>query len=212
MRPDLKPLPPPKPAKKEGDKDSVADKDTPKKDDEIPMPASTFHSAHGTVFLVHAKSQQVVWSTYQKPGSHDSKEMQRTATRIAKLLEKDLAPPVAAGTAKESGGLMSFGGEEKAPGLAISFVLFGLIAAGGFRKPYSKMPTWRCWCCTLSGCWGDRWPGYRTGSWAAAKLFFEDGGAGSPTTNRRHAETSHFIIDFNLPFNLSSVPSGGFCS
>jgi hypothetical protein len=54
---------------------------------------SSFRTAHGTVFLVHAKTQQVVWSAYQKPGSHAPKDMERKATRIAKLLEKDMAPP-----------------------------------------------------------------------------------------------------------------------
>jgi hypothetical protein len=96
VRPELKPPPPPKPVKKDADKDADSDKDKDKKEDEpLTNPPSTFHAAHGTVFLVHAKSQQVVWSTYQKPGRHDPREMERTATRIAKLLEKDLAPPPA---------------------------------------------------------------------------------------------------------------------
>jgi hypothetical protein len=103
-RPELKPPPPPKPAS-DKDKDKDEDKDSAKKDakeQEAVVPiASAFHAAHGTVFLVHAKTQQVVWSTFQKPGGHDAKEMERTATRIAKLLEKDLAPPVAAASAKK---------------------------------------------------------------------------------------------------------------
>jgi hypothetical protein len=101
-RPELKPPPPPKPPKKKDDEDKDADKDK-EKDKEEPMviPPSSFHSAKGTVFLVHARSQQVVWSTYQKPGRHDSKEMERTATRIVKLLEQDLAPPVAAAPSKK---------------------------------------------------------------------------------------------------------------
>jgi hypothetical protein len=94
VRPDLKPAPPPKPPKKEGDKDSDKDSDKDKeKDKQDSSPVSSFHAARGTVFLVHARTQQVVWSAYEKPGAHDPKAMERTATRISKLLEKDLAPP-----------------------------------------------------------------------------------------------------------------------
>jgi hypothetical protein len=99
LRPELKPPPPPKPVKKEGDKDKDSDKDKESdkddkdKDKQDFSPVSSFHAARGTVFLVHARTQQVVWSTYEQPGAHDPKSMERTATRIAKLLEKDLAPP-----------------------------------------------------------------------------------------------------------------------
>jgi hypothetical protein len=93
VRPELKPVPPPKPVKKDDDKD--ADKD--KKDEQAVVPVvSSFHAARGTVFLVNAKTQQVVWSVYQKPGNYNSRDMERTATRITKLLEKDMTPPVAA--------------------------------------------------------------------------------------------------------------------
>lgn len=105
VRPELKPPPPPKPAKSDKDKDADkdAEKKEEKKEDEEPMVVqSSFRTAKGTVFLVHAKTQQVVWSAYEKPGSHDSKSMERTATRIAKILEKDLSgPPVAATPAKK---------------------------------------------------------------------------------------------------------------
>lgn len=112
VRPELKP-PPPKPPSKDKDKTADKDKDkdkdadkadkADKKDEEEDIrPPSSFHSARGTVFLVHAKTQQVVWSAYQLPGSHDPKTMERTATRLAKLLEKDLAPPpVAASPARK---------------------------------------------------------------------------------------------------------------
>jgi hypothetical protein len=96
-RPELKPPPPPKPpADKDKDKDADAAKKDVKEQEPIVPVSSSFHAAHGTIFLVHAKTQQVVWSTYQKPGGHDPKEMERTATRIAKILEKDLAPPTQA--------------------------------------------------------------------------------------------------------------------
>ena len=95
LRPELKPVPPPKPAKKkkEGDKDEDADESKDEKKDEDMQVVSSFHAARGTVFLVHAKTQHVVWSTYEKPGSHDPKSMEHTASKIAKLLEKELAPP-----------------------------------------------------------------------------------------------------------------------
>jgi hypothetical protein len=88
-RPELKPVPPAKPKKDDADKDSDKDKDN--KEEEI-VPVSAFHSGHGTVFLVHAKTRNVVWSTYMKPTRTDAREMERTAARIAKLLEKDIAP------------------------------------------------------------------------------------------------------------------------
>jgi hypothetical protein len=98
VHPELKPPPPPKPSKTDADKD--ADKDKKEQDSIVPA-VSSFHAASGTIFLVHAKTQQVIWSTYQKPGSYNSKDMERTATRIAKLLEKDLAPPTVAMPAKK---------------------------------------------------------------------------------------------------------------
>jgi hypothetical protein len=101
-RPELKPPPPPKPPKKDADKDEDEDQDQDKdKAEENLVPVSSFQRARGTVFLVHVKTQQVVWSAYQKPRRHTSKELQRTATRIIKLLEKDLAPPAAPGTPRK---------------------------------------------------------------------------------------------------------------
>jgi hypothetical protein len=97
LRPELKPLPPPKPKSKKGadkdadaDSDSDSDKDKEKKED-APV-ISSFHAAHGTIFLVHVRTQQVVWSTYQQPGRTGSKDMERTAARIAGLLEKEMTP------------------------------------------------------------------------------------------------------------------------
>lgn len=104
VRPDLIPPPPPKPVKTDADKDADKQSDKDAKDDkdkknEMDHPDSSFHSAHGTLFIVHARSQQVVWSAYEKPIGHSSKDMERTATRLAQLLEKELAPPTA--TAKK---------------------------------------------------------------------------------------------------------------
>lgn len=93
VRPDLKPVPP-KPPVADKDKD---DKDKAEKKEDQPyiVPPSVFHSAHGTTFLIDAKSQQVVWSNYQKPTNHTQKDMERLAERIAKSLENDLNPPTA---------------------------------------------------------------------------------------------------------------------
>src|SRR5579862_6632309 len=70
-RPDLKPVPP-KPPVTDQDKDKDdKDKDKAEKKDEEPpaTPQSAFHTARGTSFLIDARSQQVVWSNYQKPTS-----------------------------------------------------------------------------------------------------------------------------------------------
>jgi hypothetical protein len=101
VRPDLKPVPPPKPVTdKDKDKDKDKDdKDKAEKKEEEPfsVPPGLFHGAKGTVFLVDAKSQQVVWSNDQKPGNHTPEDMERMAAKIAKSLETDLnpAPPKA---------------------------------------------------------------------------------------------------------------------
>jgi hypothetical protein len=92
LRPELKPPPPPKP---KSDKDEDSDEATPAKEEQqVIVPVNTFRNARGTVFLVHAKSQQVVWSTYQKPVHRNPSDLERTAGKITQVLEKDLAPPV----------------------------------------------------------------------------------------------------------------------
>jgi hypothetical protein len=53
-------------------------------------PVSTFNRSKGTIFLVDAKSRQVVWSLYIQPKGNDSKTMDRTATDIVSRLKKDL--------------------------------------------------------------------------------------------------------------------------
>lgn len=46
----------------------------------------------GTVFLVDAKSRQVLWSDYEKvPGSNSNKSLNREASRIAKKLANSTA-------------------------------------------------------------------------------------------------------------------------
>jgi hypothetical protein len=44
----------------------------------------------GTVFLVDAKSRQVVWSVYELPKDATSKESDRIASAIVSRLRKDM--------------------------------------------------------------------------------------------------------------------------
>jgi hypothetical protein len=43
-------------------------------------------SSKGTIFLVDAKSQKVIWSDYEKPGSHDSGTLNHVAERIVQKM------------------------------------------------------------------------------------------------------------------------------
>jgi len=55
-----------------------------------PALSSTFGRGKGTIFLVDAKSRQVIWSTYQPATSSAGKEMHRTASDIVSRLMKDM--------------------------------------------------------------------------------------------------------------------------
>ncbi len=57
-----------------------------------PATSSGFSRARGTVFLVDAKSRQVIWSIYAPPKDFDGKEMNRTASDIVSRLKRDLNP------------------------------------------------------------------------------------------------------------------------
>jgi hypothetical protein len=59
-----------------------------------PASSSSFGRNKGTVFLVDAKSRQVVWSMYQPPKGSTSKELDRTANDIVSRIKKDLNPKV----------------------------------------------------------------------------------------------------------------------
>ena len=87
-----KPAPPAK-AEKTGDEANPMLGDTVNK---LSSPAanSSFGRAKGTVFLVDAKSRQVVWSVYQPAKGVTPKEMDRTANDIVSRLKKDLNPKV----------------------------------------------------------------------------------------------------------------------
>jgi len=54
--------------------------------------ASGFGRGRGTLFLVDAKSRQVIWSVYDPPRDFAGKEMNRTASDIVSRLKRDLNP------------------------------------------------------------------------------------------------------------------------
>ena len=92
------PAPPAKPAhsdskaKPAGDAPSSPDL-LGKTENTLTSPTSSgFSRARGTVFLVDAKSRQVVWSIYEPPKDFEGKEMNRTASDIVSRLKKDLNP------------------------------------------------------------------------------------------------------------------------
>jgi hypothetical protein len=51
---------------------------------------SSFGRAKGTVFLVDAKSRQVLWSVYEPPKNTSSKELDHTAGDIVSRLKKEM--------------------------------------------------------------------------------------------------------------------------
>jgi len=85
--PSEKPAPPPKKDEDEADAAPKLLTDTVNK---LAAPASSFGRARGTVFLVWAKSRQVVWSVYDPPKSSASKDMDRTANDIVSRIRKEL--------------------------------------------------------------------------------------------------------------------------
>ena len=59
---------------------------------DTPSLNSSFGRGKGNIFLVDAKSRQVVWSTFDPPKDGTEKEMDRTASAIVDRLKKDLNP------------------------------------------------------------------------------------------------------------------------
>jgi len=88
--------PPAKPvhpkAKSKSDDETITPSLLAKTENTLTNPASGFSRARGTVFLVDAKSRQVLWSTYAPPKDSAGKEMNRTATDIVSRLKRDLKP------------------------------------------------------------------------------------------------------------------------
>jgi hypothetical protein len=92
------PPPPPKPAPP-AKKEKTVDEPNPLLGDTVnklssPASNSSFGRAKGTVFLVDAKSRQVVWSVYQPAKDGTPKEMDRTANDIVNRIKRDLNPKV----------------------------------------------------------------------------------------------------------------------
>jgi hypothetical protein len=91
IEPDEKPETADKDAKpaKEGDKDSTMAlfSETAKK---LAPLNSSFGRSQGTLFLVDAKSKEVVWSTYNPPKDGTSRELDRTANDIVSRLKREL--------------------------------------------------------------------------------------------------------------------------
>jgi len=55
-----------------------------------PAANSSFGAATGTIFLVSAKSRQVIWSAYDLPRDSSSKELNRTASDVVNRIKRDL--------------------------------------------------------------------------------------------------------------------------
>jgi hypothetical protein len=83
-----KPAPPPKPEKTEDEANPLLGDTVNKLSN--PGMNSSFGRSKGTVFLVDAKSRQVVWSVYQPSRGGTPKDMDRTANDIVSRIRKDL--------------------------------------------------------------------------------------------------------------------------
>jgi hypothetical protein len=85
---------PPEPKAKPGEEQPSTPDLLAKAENKLSNPAanSAFSRAHGTVFLVDAKSRQVVWSVFDPPKDFTGKEMNRTASDIVSRLKRDLNP------------------------------------------------------------------------------------------------------------------------
>jgi hypothetical protein len=87
---------PVKPPADDSDDDKASDKpqnpflQTPQNSVSSTTTASSFGRNKGMVFLVDAKSRQVLWSIYDPSKSSTGKDMDRTATDIVSRLKKDL--------------------------------------------------------------------------------------------------------------------------
>ena len=88
------PPPPPAPEKAKADKDKEPASNPMLADTVNKLAAvgtsNSFGRGKGTVFLVDAKSRQVVWSVYQLPKGSSAKELDRTASDIVSRLKRDL--------------------------------------------------------------------------------------------------------------------------
>jgi hypothetical protein len=86
-------FPEPQPEIKEKDEEDEPEK-TPAKDFKVMNKSSgwsSFGGGKGTLFLVDAKSRQVLWSVFEKPKNSTTEQLNRTAERIVNRLKKDLS-------------------------------------------------------------------------------------------------------------------------
>jgi hypothetical protein len=56
----------------------------------LTRPVSSFGRSRGTVFLVDAKTREVLWSAYKLPRNTSSKQLDRTAAELTKRIKRDL--------------------------------------------------------------------------------------------------------------------------
>jgi hypothetical protein len=87
--------PPPAKAGKPGKADKEESKPVSLLDEPVnklsnPASNSSFGGASGTIFLVWAKSRQVVWSAYDTPKDGSSKQLDRTASDLVNRIKRDL--------------------------------------------------------------------------------------------------------------------------
>lgn len=52
---------------------------------------AVFGRGKGTIFLVDAKSREVLWSSYEKPAGLSGQEFERMATKVVENLKKDIS-------------------------------------------------------------------------------------------------------------------------
>jgi hypothetical protein len=92
-----KPAKPEKMSKHDKDKDSSSTVSNPMFQDTVnkldsPGSNSSFGRSKGSIFLVDAKSRQVVWSTFEPPRGVAARDLDRTASDIVSRIKKDLNP------------------------------------------------------------------------------------------------------------------------
>ena len=80
--------PPPAPAA--GSKDKEKEEEKPAAETPQPVRFSSFGRAKGTVFLVHVKSRDVLWSVFEQPRDNTAKNLERAAERIIVKLQERL--------------------------------------------------------------------------------------------------------------------------
>jgi hypothetical protein len=83
------------PASPEQPADAAKKEDRPKADSarkESMRPSASFGGGRGTIFLISRKSGDVIWSGFELPRNVDPEQMDKSAERLVKQLQKDLNP------------------------------------------------------------------------------------------------------------------------